>query len=86
VLELVGALNRILRTNLTPTFAPPRVGDVKFSKADIRRTRADLGYEPAVSFEEGLQATVEWYLEKAEQELPLGDWSRRSFGKWRRPE
>jgi UDP-glucose 4-epimerase len=63
VLDLVAALNRILRTRLAPVFTPPRVGDVRFSKADIRRTRADLGYEPQVSFEEGLQLTVEWYLD-----------------------
>jgi UDP-glucose 4-epimerase len=65
VLELVAALNRILGTNLAPIFAPARTGDVKFSKADIRRTRAELGYEPVVSFEDGLRHTVEWYLETA---------------------
>jgi UDP-glucose 4-epimerase len=62
VLELVAALNRILGTDLRPNFVPTRVGDVKFSQADIRRTRADLGYEPLVSFEDGLRQTVEWYL------------------------
>lgn len=66
VLDLVAALNRILGTNLAPIFVPTRAGDVRFSKADIRRTRADLGYEPQVSFEDGLQHTVEWYLDRAE--------------------
>jgi UDP-glucose 4-epimerase len=65
LLELVAGLNDILGTNLTPTFGPPRAGDVKFSQADIRRTRADLGYDPQVSFEEGLRQTVEWYLATA---------------------
>ncbi|MBA4191149.1 MAG: LPS biosynthesis protein WbpP [Planctomycetaceae bacterium] len=63
VLDLVKSLNRILGTNLKPVFAPARNGDVKFSKADIRSTREDLGYEPIVNFEEGLEKTVEWYLE-----------------------
>lgn len=63
VLELVAALNRILGTNLDPVFAPARAGDVKFSQADIRRTREDLGYEPTVSFEAGLRKTVDWYLQ-----------------------
>jgi UDP-glucose 4-epimerase len=67
VLDLVAALNQILRTDLEPVFSPPRVGDVKFSKADIRRTRADLGYDPQVSFEDGLVRTVEWYLETKEK-------------------
>src|SRR5829696_2944664 len=61
LLELVAALNRILGTNLQPTFAPTRAGDVKFSLADIRRTRADLGYDPAVTFEDGLRGTVKWH-------------------------
>jgi UDP-glucose 4-epimerase len=62
LLELVAALNAIFSTNVTPTFAPTRAGDVKFSRADIRRTRQDLGYHPAVSFEEGLRRTVAGYL------------------------
>ncbi|HSQ55542.1 MAG TPA: hypothetical protein VLM40_07335, partial [Gemmata sp.] len=66
ILELVAALNRILRTNLQPQFTAARPGDVKFSKADIRRTREDLGYEPQVKFEDGLRATVEWYLDQVE--------------------
>ena len=62
LLELVAALNRILGTNLAPTFAPTRAGDVKFSKADIRKTRADLGYDPVVAFEDGLRETVAAHL------------------------
>ena len=62
VLDLIGALNRIFGTDLAPVFGPSRAGDVKYSRADISRTRADLGYDPAVSFEDGLRKTVEWYL------------------------
>ena len=65
VRQLVGALNDILGTDLTPDYGPPRAGDVKFSQADIRRTVTDLGYDPAVSFEAGLRRTVEWYLESS---------------------
>ena len=72
LLDLVAALNRILGTDLEPVFAPPRAGDVKFSKADIRRTRADLGYDPQVSFEDGLLRTVEWYLETKERMVENG--------------
>jgi UDP-glucose 4-epimerase len=65
VLDLVAALNRIFGTNLTPTFDLPRAGDVRYSLADIGRTRRDLGYDPAVPFEDGLRRTVEWYRESA---------------------
>jgi UDP-glucose 4-epimerase len=55
ILELVAALNRLLGTDLEPIHAPPRPGDIRHSRADIRRARRDLGYEPAVSFDEGLR-------------------------------
>ncbi|MCZ2341961.1 MAG: GDP-mannose 4,6-dehydratase [Bacteroidales bacterium] len=63
VLDLVNALNTILDTHLTATHGPTRAGDVRYSLADISRTRRDLGYDPTVSFEEGLRKTVGWYLE-----------------------
>lgn len=63
VLDLIRELNNILGTDLTPTFGPTRTGDVRFSKADIRRTRRDLGYEPTITFAEGLRKTVNAYLE-----------------------
>jgi UDP-glucose 4-epimerase len=65
VLELVGALNDLLGTSLEPEFVAARAGDVRFSRADIRRCRQDLGYDPRVSFEDGLRRTVEAYLATA---------------------
>jgi UDP-glucose 4-epimerase len=61
LLELLATLNRLLGTSVEPRFAPPRAGDIRHSRADIRRARERLGYQPAVSFEEGLAETVEWY-------------------------
>jgi UDP-glucose 4-epimerase len=40
---------------------PEREGDIKHSLADIARAQNSFGYEPKVSFEEGLRRTVEWY-------------------------
>jgi nucleoside-diphosphate-sugar epimerase len=34
---------------------------VRDSQADISKARNLLGYEPTVSFEEGLRRTIEWY-------------------------
>jgi UDP-glucose 4-epimerase len=65
VLDLVAALNRLLGTNAKPNHAPPRTGDVRFSRAVIDRTRAELGYDPQVSFEDGLERTLRWYRESA---------------------
>lgn len=65
VLDLIAALNDILGTDLAPAFGPGRAGDVRYSLADISRTKRDLGYEPTVSFEAGLRDTVKWYFETA---------------------
>ena len=63
VIQLVKQLNHILGTDLQPHFVASRSGDVRFSKADINRTHDELGYDPQVTFEEGLRKTVQWYLE-----------------------
>jgi UDP-glucose 4-epimerase len=65
LLDLVDALNTVLGSNLKPTFGPGRPGDPKFSLADISRTKAELGYNPDVSLEEGLRRTLKWYREMA---------------------
>src|SRR5207302_6154856 len=58
ILDLVRHLNRLLDTKLEPQHLPPRAGDVRHSEADISRARSDLGYNPSVSFEEGLVHTL----------------------------
>ena len=58
--ELVSSLNQVLGSDLAPKYGPTRTGDVRASIADIGRARRDLGYEPRVSFEQGLQQTVDW--------------------------
>jgi len=64
VLDLVAALNQVLGTKLTALHGPPRAGDPQFSLADISRTKAELGFEPDVTFEDGLRRTLEWYREQ----------------------
>ena len=58
VLDLVAELNQILGTSIKPTFGPTRIGDVRFSRADITQARKDLGYQPDVTFRDGLARTV----------------------------
>jgi UDP-glucose 4-epimerase len=59
VLQLVAELNRLLGSQIKPAHGPARAGDVRHSQADISRARRDLGYEPTVSFAEGLRRTLE---------------------------
>jgi UDP-glucose 4-epimerase len=64
LLDLVGALNQVLGTNLAPMHADPRSGDVRHSLADISAARAALNFTPPVDFMEGLRRTVAWYREQ----------------------
>ncbi|MBN2472706.1 MAG: LPS biosynthesis protein WbpP, partial [Anaerolineae bacterium] len=61
LLELVADINAILGTDIPPAHAAPRPGDIKHSKADISRARALLGYDTQVTFQEGLQRTVDFF-------------------------
>jgi UDP-glucose 4-epimerase len=65
LLDLIAALNKLLGTNATPQHAPERAGDIRHSRADICRARRDLGYEPATSFEDGLERTLRWLRTQA---------------------
>ena len=57
VLDLIAAIEKATGRPLEPTFGPARPGDVKHSFANIDRARARLGYEPEVSFADGVGRT-----------------------------
>jgi UDP-glucose 4-epimerase len=61
LLDLLAALNKSLGLQIEPEFAPPRVGDVRESLADISIARAKLGFEPAISLQEGLDRSIAYY-------------------------
>jgi nucleoside-diphosphate-sugar epimerase len=58
--QTIALLDTILGVQVKPQYAPPRLGDVRHSTADISLARAILGYDPLVSFEDGLRRTVGW--------------------------
>jgi UDP-N-acetylglucosamine/UDP-N-acetyl-alpha-D-glucosaminouronate 4-epimerase len=59
--QLFETMRRVIGADVQPIYAEMRAGDVSDSQADIRLARQILGYEPTVSFEDGLQRTVDWY-------------------------
>jgi UDP-glucose 4-epimerase len=65
VLDLVGHLQKIFGVDLAPVLGPPRLGDVRASQADIAKAKRLLGFQPGVSFADGLRRTVEWYRASA---------------------
>jgi UDP-glucose 4-epimerase len=63
--DLLDALRRVTGRPITVDQRPPRGGDVRDSMASLERARAVLGYEPAVSVDEGLARTWRWFVEAA---------------------
>lgn len=66
-----------------PQYGPERIGDVKHSVANLRRTESSLSYKPKITFEEGLRRTVEWYRSKQSSpriDLPESYMSGTSLG------
>ena len=59
--QTIALLRRIIGSDVNPVYAAPRPGDILHSQADITLARQLLGYDPKVSFEDGLARTVDWY-------------------------
>ncbi len=62
----IDEINRLLGTDIRARHLDERPGDIKHSCADIRLAKEILGYEPVVSFEEGLTRTIDYYRSIAE--------------------
>lgn len=63
--QAVEMLVQLMNSPVTPTFgvvADRQLERVRF--ANIEATRARLGWQPAVAFEEGLRRTIAWYREQ----------------------
>jgi len=48
-------------------YLPPRIGDVRHTKADILLAKKLLSWTPEVSFEEGVKKTQEWFQKNYKQ-------------------
>src|SRR5690606_15395381 len=62
ITEVARALGRILGKEALVPEVPGeyRVGDIRHCFADIGRARMLLGYEPRISFDDGLEELAEW--------------------------
>jgi UDP-glucose 4-epimerase len=59
VLDLVEALRAHADGDFEPEMAPERPGEVQHIALDYTRAREELGYEPKVGLQEGLEITLE---------------------------
>lgn len=57
--QLVERINDQLGTSIDPIYDDPRPGDVRHSHADISKAGELLDYEPIVTFDDGLERTIE---------------------------
>jgi UDP-glucose 4-epimerase len=65
LLALLDSLAKHFGVRAEPEFLPPRIGDVRHSQASIERAKAELGFQPRIGFEEGLERTVEHFRHAA---------------------
>lgn len=64
------------------TYVTDRPGHDHRYAIDASKIRADLGWEPSVTFEEGIEQTVRWYLENQDwwQEILDGSYATQRLG------
>ena len=61
---VVDTIKKLLgKENIESVYAPPRPGDIKHSLADVSKAKEIIGYEPFVTFEEGIEKAIGWYKE-----------------------
>jgi UDP-glucose 4-epimerase len=68
--DLVKEISRVLGKKLDVRYVDPRPGDVRHSLADIALARELVGYEPTVTWENGIPPTIEFMRQLAERGLP----------------
>jgi nucleoside-diphosphate-sugar epimerase len=59
--ETLRVLEKFAGRAADANYTQPRPGDIRDSQADISRAREKLGFNPGISFEEGLRRTWDWY-------------------------
>ena len=59
--EMITMFGTCLNTNIKAEYTEPRSGDIKHSFANISKAKTLLGYQPKVTFKEGLKKTIDWY-------------------------
>jgi nucleoside-diphosphate-sugar epimerase len=61
IMDIVKELNKMLKTNIAPVYAPKRPGDIRMTYADVSRMKRVLGIRKIVAFEQGLRLTLDWF-------------------------
>ena len=59
--DLYAEITKLLEIDRPPIHGPERAGDIRDSLADISKAKELIGYEPEVTWQEGLIDTVEFF-------------------------
>ena len=62
MLELIETIGKALGVEPKIDFLPASAGDVPATWADVSRAKDELGYDPSMPIEEGIQDYVTWFL------------------------
>jgi UDP-glucose 4-epimerase len=62
--ELYDLMAGVLGVEDTPTYDPPRPGELRRSALDPARARMQLGWKPWTPLEEGVARTIEWFQQQ----------------------
>ena len=60
--KLANLIGEMMGADAKPVYTASRPGDVRHSRADIRKAQRLLGYEPKVELRAGLRQTIDWFL------------------------
>ena len=61
VIDLFSTLAKTLDYQIPPQHEPSRPGDVRHSRGSTENLRRFLQFEPAISLQQGLERTIDWY-------------------------
>jgi UDP-glucose 4-epimerase len=68
VAQVARTINMVLGGGVRIEHTPARPGDYAGKEVSAKKILRDLGWEPRVDFEEGMKRTVEWFVEKYENQ------------------
>jgi UDP-glucuronate 4-epimerase len=63
LMDYIAILERIIGNKANINMLPDQPGDMAFTFADIEKAGAQLGFDPKISIEQGLENFVQWYRE-----------------------
>ena len=64
ILDFAKAVQRLVGADVPILSKPLPEDDPKVRKPDISRAREVLGWEPRVSFDDGMKRTIAWFRER----------------------